>query len=123
VPGDTVTLKAQTRGIVDGAGVDFEIVDVSHKPPRTIARLNGRSRNGWATTEWKVDGMDGPRTQAGVRAFQDEYNTRFDESIAVDGAIGPRTWGAMFDVMRSLVQEAFAQRTGAREMPSLTYGC
>jgi N-acetylmuramoyl-L-alanine amidase len=33
-----------------------------------------------------VDGIFGPRTESGVRAFQRDYG------LAVDGIVGPRTW-------------------------------
>ncbi|MFN0131015.1 MAG: peptidoglycan-binding protein [Phycisphaerales bacterium] len=39
-----------------------------------------------------VDGIDGPLTQAGVRAFQTDYN------LLVDGIVGPQTGGKLEEV-------------------------
>src|SRR5262249_15837983 len=53
---------------------------------------------GWNTDPGDVDDEDGPRTRAAVRAFQTRYNDDFDESIGVDGRVGPETWAAFFDL-------------------------
>jgi peptidoglycan hydrolase-like protein with peptidoglycan-binding domain len=41
-----------------------------------------------------VDGIFGPRTDAAVRAFQQE------KGLAVDGIVGPRTWSALIVTVR-----------------------
>ncbi len=38
-----------------------------------------------------ADGVFGPATETGVRAFQG------DKALAVDGIVGPNTWGAIED--------------------------
>lgn len=48
------------------------------------ARLRAR---GWSVD---VDGVFGPRTEATVRAFQD------DKHLTVDGIVGPQTWAALW---------------------------
>jgi outer membrane protein OmpA-like peptidoglycan-associated protein len=59
----------------------------------------------WAADEFDypcdpgaVDGIEGPKTVQGIRAFQETYNEEFEESIKVDGVLGLETWGAIFDL-------------------------
>lgn len=42
-----------------------------------------------------VDGLDGPKTRAGVRAFQNWHNDQLRQKLAVDGIAGPRTLAAL----------------------------
>ncbi|MDB5048344.1 MAG: hypothetical protein JWO30_1415 [Fibrobacteres bacterium] len=53
---------------------------------------------GWASDPGAVNNTDDAATKAALREFQKSYNLDFGKSIAVDGAIGPETWGAIFDV-------------------------
>ncbi len=59
----------------------------------------------WAAKEfkWKCDPGElndkhDEKTAEALEAFQRSYNTEFDQSIDVDGKMGPQTWGAVFDV-------------------------
>jgi peptidoglycan hydrolase-like protein with peptidoglycan-binding domain len=52
---------------------------------------------GWDCDPGEVDNVAGPRTTAGIRSFQRNYNERFQRSIAEDGIVGDDTWGAFFD--------------------------
>jgi peptidoglycan hydrolase-like protein with peptidoglycan-binding domain len=56
-----------------------------------------RRLNAWgvATPALKVDGDFGPKTRAAVEAFQ-----RRRGLSPVTGAVGPRTWYALFDKPR-----------------------
>lgn len=56
-----------------------------------------RETFGWECDPGPVDDKAGPKTKAGVEAFQERYNQAFDPSISVDGIVGPQTWGAVFD--------------------------
>ena len=47
-----------------------------------------------------VDGLDGPRTQKAVKAFQKTA------SIRVDGIVGPETRQALFDALGNAVNDA-----------------
>jgi peptidoglycan hydrolase-like protein with peptidoglycan-binding domain len=53
---------------------------------------------GYATGE--VDGKDGPKTQAAVRAFQAHA------SIQIDGIVGPMTRQALVDELSAKSEEA-----------------
>ncbi len=79
------------------------------------------AHHGWECDPGPVDNIDGPRTQAGVKKFQAEYNSRKSESIAVDGVIGPQTWGAVFGVMRGLADQACKQAGIDANAAKLTY--
>jgi hypothetical protein len=60
---------------------------------------------GWGCDPGTVDNVLGPKTREAVREFQKQYNAGaaelppgFSAHIDVDGAVGPQTWGAFFDV-------------------------
>jgi hypothetical protein len=53
---------------------------------------------GWDCDPGPIDNILGDKTRNGLRSFQENYNIRFEQSIAVDGKIGRETWGAFFDV-------------------------
>jgi len=53
---------------------------------------------GWDCDPGPIDDILGSKTKGGIWGFQETYNTAFDNSIAVDGIMGPQTWGAIFDV-------------------------
>lgn len=42
-----------------------------------------------------ADGINGSKTRNGVRAFQKDYNRRFNKEITVDGTPGPQTYEAL----------------------------
>lgn len=42
-----------------------------------------------------ADGKIGAKTRGAVRAFQIDYNKRFNKSILVDGTLGPQTYAAL----------------------------
>jgi hypothetical protein len=53
---------------------------------------------GWNCDPGPKDNKLGPKTRSGLRAFQEQYNTRFSTSIPVTGSISRETWAAFFDV-------------------------
>jgi outer membrane protein OmpA-like peptidoglycan-associated protein len=94
---------------------------------------------GWGCDPGKVDNVLGPKTRGATEVFQRLYNSGaadlppgFRANIAVDGAVGPQTWGAFFDVyMRVLEQllETDSAGLAARRQsiqfvdPRKTVGC
>ena len=58
-------------------------------PVKTLQYLLGARGHGVA-----VDGIFGPRTDAAVRAFQQQ------KGLAVDGIVGPNTWSALIITVR-----------------------
>lgn len=65
-----------------------------------IARVNG-----WDCDPGPVDNQRGPKTQAATKKFQQTYNKEFKASIAEDGAVGPQTWKAFFDIYMQELKE------------------
>jgi hypothetical protein len=60
---------------------------------------------GWNCNPGQVDGVAGEKTSAALSGFQKRYNHEFSKAITVDGAVGPQTWGAFFDLyMRELAE-------------------
>jgi hypothetical protein len=59
---------------------------------------------GWDCDPGPIDDILGSKTKGGIWGFQETYNTAFDNSIAVDGIMGPQTWGAIFDVYMEALQ-------------------
>jgi hypothetical protein len=75
---------------------------------------------GWSTDPGAVDNIAGEKTKSALKTFQQEYNSKFNGNLAVDGAIGPKTWSAFFSVIRSLVDDIVKQECS--DIPALTYG-
>ena len=64
---------------------------------------------GWSCDPGAVDDEDGSKTQAGVKAFQAECNTRYSLGLDEDGICGPQTWGAVHRAICAMVSEAAGQ--------------
>ncbi len=56
---------------------------------------------GWDTDPGPKNNVNNAQTQSAVRKFQEQYNAAFNQSIGVDGVVGPETWGAFFDMYMS----------------------
>ena len=65
--------------------------------------LVGLNARGWTCDPGPVDGIDGPKIQAGVRAFQLDHNERGLEPLDRDGIAGPLTWAALAQAWVDLV--------------------
>ena len=65
--------------------------------------LHGLNDRGWTCDPGPVDGADGPKTQAGVQAFQQDHNERGLEPLDHDGVAGPLTWAALAQAWVDLV--------------------
>ncbi|KMQ49685.1 hypothetical protein CHISP_3403 [Chitinispirillum alkaliphilum] len=77
---------------------------------------------GWPCDPGDVDGINGPKTENGLKNFQKEYNSRLSKSITEDGKIGPQTWVALFEVMVTIVINEGKHLLESDELPSLEYG-
>ena len=53
---------------------------------------------GWGCDPGAKTNAKNAKTRRAVEKFQAQYNERFSSPISVDGAVGPHTWGAFFDV-------------------------
>ncbi len=65
------------------------------------------SKHSWSCNCGAADGEDGPNTQGGVEKFQNQYNEKYEQSIGVDGTIGPQTWGAIMNAMFRVATNEF----------------
>jgi peptidoglycan hydrolase-like protein with peptidoglycan-binding domain len=63
-------------------------------------------RHGWNCDPGAVDGIDGPKTQGALQAFQQQANARYGLELAEDGIIGPQTWSAFHRVLCGLLAKA-----------------
>ncbi len=58
---------------------------------------------GWPVDPGPIDGVHGPKTTQAIRDFQQAYDERdhagnpAGQDLAVDGLLGPATWGGLFD--------------------------
>jgi|GEM_PF-3698075 peptidoglycan hydrolase-like protein with peptidoglycan-binding domain len=76
-------------------------VDLSlghHQPKDIQAILKWISSFGWPTDPGALDGILGEQSKKATNEFQAFYNFTFEKDIAVDGIVGPQTFGAFFDV-------------------------
>jgi len=85
---------------------------------------------GWGCDPGPVDGAAGPKTRRGVEAFQGAYNDAHAPAIAVDGVVGPETWGAVFDCYEAALDRALEaagglaeRRAGLRFLEPAAVGC
>lgn len=78
---------------------------------------------GWSCDPGAVDGADGPKTRAGVKAFQAECNARYSLGLKEDGICGPRTWKAAHRAICAQVSEAVGQDpTAEPSWPDVPWG-
>ncbi|NLW32668.1 MAG: hypothetical protein GXY77_14565, partial [Fibrobacter sp.] len=75
---------------------------------------------GWPTDPGAVDNTNSQKTIDAVKAFQSEYNTRFNSSLKEDGVVGSKTWEAIFEVIRNLLVESVKGEIG-EEPSTLVY--
>lgn len=67
---------------------------------------------GWNCDPGPVNNVHGPQTGAAVKSFQKSYNQEFHATIAEDGAVGPQTWGAFFDVYMDELKKSLKPEDG-----------
>lgn len=80
----------------------------THKPKFTLSDTQQilsdlQAAFGWNCDPGPVDGIDGPLTQKGVRGFQNECNTRYNQGLNPDGACGPLTWNGVHRALCALL--------------------
>jgi outer membrane protein OmpA-like peptidoglycan-associated protein len=107
----------------NNADVWLDVVDLASKIEdyQTILKALAVT-HGWNCDPGDVDNTDGPKTKAAVKTFQEQYNTKFRGDLKPDGAIGPKTWSAIFSVMRDLLIKAVSDGATANSLPQITYG-
>ncbi len=99
----------------------LDIVDLASKVEDYQSFLAALAHGyGWDCHPGTIDNIAGEKTMDALRNFQTEYNNRFGGDLKIDGIIGPGTWTAMFNVVRSLVEESVKKECG--EVPSVTFG-
>lgn len=77
----------EKRGYKPVLEVDYPTLKMGSTHPHVVALQKTLRSLGYFVG--KVDGIFGPRTRAAVLAFQ------ADKEIAVDGIVGPQTWGKL----------------------------
>lgn len=76
----------------------------------------------WGCNPGPVDNIMGPKTRRGIRNFQTEYNTRYDESLEVTESVTLQLWEAFFDVyMRGLMLLMGTDEYGLAQMRQRLY--
>jgi len=109
----------QWNAVVGSDGKDQKIEPEDYQ--RTLKYLS--VKYGWTCDPGNIDNQYGPKTENGAKAFQKEYNSRFIEKgeIPVDGKVGPKTWEAIFNVLRFLLIEGLKSKN-IDALPELSYG-
>ena len=76
---------------------------------------------GWSCDPGAADNSAGPKTQAALKDFQAEYNEIYEQKLEADGAIGPKTWEAFFNVVRDILWAIVAKQTQQEQVPQPKY--
>jgi len=107
------------KGVVESDGKDQKIETEDYQ--QTLKALS--SKYGWPCDPGAVDNKYGQKTEAAAKNFQSEYNKRFpkNEQLTVDGKIGPKSWIAIFHVLRDILDKAL-KSANLDPPPSLNYG-
>ncbi len=68
---------------------------------------------GWNCDPGEKTGKDNEQTKTAIENFQRQYNIELDAFIAINGKVGPETWGAFFDIyMRELMTLLATNKAG-----------
>jgi hypothetical protein len=107
-------------GVVDADKKDHTIETEDYQ--ETLKSLSAKF--GWSCDPGTVDNAYGPKTKAAVENFQKEYNGKFpaNEQLTKDGKLGPRTWRAVFFVLRDLLETYCKKDLSLDPLPALPYG-
>jgi OmpA family len=72
---------------------------------------------GWPCDPGAIDNDHGNATTAAVKSFQHLAGEELGQDIAVDGAVGPQTWGAIFDIYMLVLGDLLdVEPDGLREL-------
>jgi peptidoglycan hydrolase-like protein with peptidoglycan-binding domain len=106
------------NGVVEANGAHHKIETEDYQA--TLKAL--AEKYSWPCDPGDVDNENGPKTEAGVKGFQTEYNKRFTKDLKVDGAIGLKTWEAIGLTIRSLLEDHLKNNLKLDPIPTITYG-
>jgi predicted chitinase len=79
------------------------------------------SRHGWECDPGKPDGKAGPKTGKATEAFKKHCKEKLSIAVEADQKIDDAGWGAMFEVMRKLVANAYRELAKEDALPALTF--
>jgi hypothetical protein len=60
---------------------------------------------GWPCHPGKVDNQEGQKTTDAIKAFQTSWTEVKDYELKADGKVGPKTWGAFFELYLETIAE------------------
>jgi hypothetical protein len=75
----------------------------------------------WNCDPTAINNKFGPKTKQATKDFKAQCNQKNKTNLPVDDTLGEPAWGAMFDVIRSIVIENYKARASAQALPTLAF--
>ncbi len=97
-------------GGFESALEEFWVIEDAYMMLRYCARLHG-----WTCDPGETRSQSTASYRDAVRCFQSSYNDTFEESIDVDGEVGPQTRGAFFEIYQSVLAAALGGQAALDE--------